>query len=115
MRARAAAAGVAAAGLLAAHVMAAPAARAIAPPVIDPGALPPPGRPGPAEEMRQSEACIAPVVIGDPDVAQPPPGNAMLNVGQAWQYSTGAGVSVAIIDTGVTPNPRVPALFAGGD
>src|ERR1700740_3079183 len=39
----------------------------------------------------------------------------MLNVPQAWQYSTGAGVTVALIDTGVTPNPRLPALFPGGD
>jgi membrane-anchored mycosin MYCP len=115
MRAKAAAAALGAAALLAAHVLGAPAAVAIAPPVIDPGALPPAGTPGPAEEMRQSEACITPVVIADPDVAQPPPGNAMLNVTAAWQYSTGAGVSVAIIDTGVTPSPRLPALFAGGD
>ena len=32
----------------------------------------------------------------------------MLDVKQAWQYSTGAGVTVALIDTGVTPNPRFP-------
>ena len=66
--------------------------------------------------MRQSEQCLQdPVVIADPDVTQPAPGNAMLNVAQAWQYSTGAGVTVAIVDTGVTPNPRFPALFPGGD
>ena len=115
MRAKAAASALAAAALLAAHVVAAPTAMAVAPPVIDPGALPPAETPGPAEEMRQSEACILPVVIADPNVAQPAPGNAMLNVTQAWQYSTGAGVTVAIIDTGVTPNPRFPSLFAGGD
>jgi membrane-anchored mycosin MYCP len=115
MGARAAASALGTAALLAAHVLAAPAAMAIAPPVIDPGALPAAGTPGPAEEMRQSEACITPVVIADPNVTQPAPGNAMLDLTQAWQYSTGAGVSVAIIDTGVTPNPRFPALFAGGD
>jgi membrane-anchored mycosin MYCP len=115
MRVKAAGCALGAAVLLAAHVAVAPAAVAIAPPVIDPGALPLAGTPGPAEEMRQSEACITPVVIADPDVGQPAPGNAMLNVTQAWQYSTGAGVSVAIIDTGVAPNPRFPALFAGGD
>ena len=43
------------------------------------------------------------MVVGDPNVAQPDPGNTMLNIEQAWQYSTGAGVTVAIIDTGVTP------------
>jgi membrane-anchored mycosin MYCP len=113
--AKSAACAAAAAALLATHVLAAPLAGAIAPPVIDPAALPPAGPPGPSQEMRQSEACINPVVIADPDVVQPPPGNAMLNVTQAWQYSTGAGVTVAIIDTGVTPSPRFPALFAGGD
>jgi len=65
--------------------------------------------------MKQNKACVTPVVIADPDVAQPPPGNAMLDIRQAWQYSTGAGVSVALIDTGVTPNPRFPNLFPGGD
>jgi membrane-anchored mycosin MYCP len=88
---------------------------ALAPPVIDPAALPPAETPGPTEEMRQSEACIHPVVIADPDVTQPAPATAALDITQAWQYSTGAGVTVAIIDTGVTPSPRFPALFPGGD
>lgn len=113
--AHAAASALGAAVLLAANVMVAPTAMAIAPPVIDPAALPPAETPGPTEEMRQSEACIKPVVIADPDVSQPAPGNAALNIQQAWQYSTGAGVTVAIIDTGVTPNVRLPALFPGGD
>jgi membrane-anchored mycosin MYCP len=91
MGARAAASALGAVSLLAAHVLAAPAAMAIAPPVIDPGALPAAQTPGPAEEMRQSEACITPVVIADPNVTQPAPGNAMLDLTQAWQYSTGAG------------------------
>lgn len=115
MRAKAVVSALGAAALLAANVLGAPTAMAIAPPVIDPGALPPAQTPGPTEEMRQSEACSTPVVIADPNVGQPAPGNAMLNVTQAWQYSTGAGVTVAVIDTGVTPNPRFPALFAGGD
>jgi len=114
-RLRTASSAGAAAALLAAHLVAPPAAMAIAPPVIDPAALPPAETPGPAEQMRQSEACMKPVVIADPDVAQLAPGNAALNIAQAWQYSTGAGVTVAIIDTGVTPNPRFPSLLAGGD
>src|SRR6059058_2768121 len=115
MRRRGAAAALGAAVLLGANVAAPPVALAIAPPVIDPGALPPAETPGPTEEMRQSEACINPVVIADPDVTQPTPGNVMLNIKQAWQYSTGAGVPVAIIDTGVTANPRFPQLYPGGD
>lgn len=38
----------------------------------------------------------------------------MLNIADAWKYSTGAGVSVAVIDTGIPPGPRLPAL-PGGD
>lgn len=115
MRARQAACSLGAALLMAAHIVAAPAALAIDPPVIDPGALPPEEAPGPTEEMRQNVACVNPVVIANPDLSQPAPGNTMLNIAQAWQYSTGAGVTVALIDTGVTPNPRFPALFPGGD
>ena len=80
MRTKSVACAFGAAALLAANVMAAPTAMAIAPPVIDPAALPPAETPGPTEEMRQSEACKLPVVIADPDVTQPAPGNAMLNV-----------------------------------
>jgi membrane-anchored mycosin MYCP len=115
VRARNAGAAVAAAALLSAQLLAPPAALAVAPPVIDPAALPPDGPPGPTEEMRQNQGCATPVVVGDPDVTQPAPGNAMLNIKQAWQYSTGAGVSLAVIDTGVTPSPRFPELFPGGD
>lgn len=109
------AAALAATGLLALNVVAPPAAMAVTPPVIDPAALPPDETPGPPQEMRQSKGCVAPVVVGDPNVAQPDPGSTMLNVKQAWQHSTGAGVTVAVIDTGVTPNPRLPRLYPGGD
>src|ERR1700680_3106411 len=115
MRARTTAAAFGAIALLSANLVAPPAALAVAPPVIDPGALPPNDPPGPTEEMKQNKACVTPVVIADPDVGQPPPANAMLDTRAAWQYSTGAGVSVALIDTGVTPNPRLPSLFPGGD
>ena len=115
MRVRSTAAAFGAIALLSANLVAPPAAIAVAPPVIDPAALPPNDTPGPTEEMKQNKACVTPVVIADPDVAQPPPGNAMLDIRAAWQYSTGAGVSVALIDTGVTPNPRFANLFPGGD
>jgi membrane-anchored mycosin MYCP len=108
-------AALAAGALLAGHLLVAPVALAVAPPVIDPAALPPDDPPGPPEEMRQNQACALPVVVADPDLTQSAPGNTMLDVTAAWQYSTGAGVTVALIDTGVTPNPRFPALSAGGD
>ncbi len=102
--------------LMCTEAMVAPvAAWAVTPPTIDPGALPADDTPGPSREMRQSLACSTPVVIGDPDVTQPAPGNMMLDLEQAWKFSTGNGVTVALIDTGVTPNPRFPHLYAGGD
>jgi membrane-anchored mycosin MYCP len=101
--------------LLAANVLMPAAAVAIAPPGVDPAALPPDDTPGPDQEMKQENTCAAPLTVATPDVSQPAPGEVMLDIARAWKYSTGAGVAVGMIDTGVTPNPRFPALFAGGD
>lgn len=88
---------------------------AVEPPGVDPAALPAPTDPGPEQAMKQTFKCTPPVTIAEPDVKLPAPGFAMLSIEQAWQYSTGAGVTVGVIDTGVTPNPRFPRLYAGGD
>lgn len=90
-------------------------AGAIAPPGVDPAALPPPSIPGPEQAMEQTFTCSSPITIAEPDVRLPAPGFAMLNIEAAWQYSTGAGVTVGVIDTGVTPSARFPRLYAGGD
>jgi membrane-anchored mycosin MYCP len=39
----------------------------------------------------------------------------MLNLSEAWAFSRGAGVKVAVIDTGVAPHARFPHLIPGGD
>ncbi|WP_246540922.1 type VII secretion-associated serine protease mycosin [Mycobacterium spongiae] len=91
-----------------------PAAQAIPPPSVDPAMVPPDGRPGPEEAMRRSNSCSSPITVRNPDVSEIAPGFNLLNISQAWKYSTGNGVSVAVIDTGVTPNPRLPVV-AGGD
>ena len=39
----------------------------------------------------------------------------MMDMPTAWKESTGAGVVVGIIDTGVAPQPRLPRVMAGGD
>jgi len=91
-----------------------PAAQSIPPPTVDPGAVPPDGKPGPDEPMRQSNICAQPITVADPNVAVTAPGFSMLNIAEAWQYSTGNGVPVAIIDTGINPNPRLPVV-PGGD
>jgi membrane-anchored mycosin MYCP len=64
--------------------------------------------------MRQSNVCARTVTVADPNVAVPAPGFMMLNIGKAWQYSTGNGVAVAVIDTGVNPSHRLPVV-PGGD
>jgi len=113
--ARTASAAAVAALLLGANVMMPAAAVAIDPPGVDPAALPPDDTPGPDQEMKQQNTCADPLTVANPDVTQAAPGNVMLDVAKAWKYSTGAGVTVGLIDTGVTPNPRFPALFPGGD
>ena len=91
-----------------------PAAQAIPPPSVDPSLVPPDGPPHPDQPMRQSNICARTITVADPNVALPAPNLAMLNIGKAWQYSTGNGVPVAVIDTGVNPNPRLPVV-PGGD
>jgi membrane-anchored mycosin MYCP len=101
--------------MLMANIAMPAAALAIERPKVDPAALPPDGVPGPDQEMKQDNPCAAPLTVAVPDVVQQSPGNVMLAIPQAWKFSTGAGVTVGLVDTGVTPSPRFPALFAGGD
>ena len=91
-----------------------PASLAVAPPSADPALVPADGPPTPEQPMRQSNECAHAMTALVPDVAIPTPGFAMLNISTAWQYSTGNGVTIALIDTGVNPNPRLPVL-PGGD
>lgn len=90
------------------------AAQAITQPSVDPDRVPVDGRPGPEHAMRQNARCRTAIATPEPDVSQPAPGFAMLSIERAWQYSTGSGVRVAVIDTGVTPSARLPVI-PGGD
>jgi len=49
----------------------------------------------------------------DPRVATP--NQLSFNLSEAWQHSRGDGQTVAVIDTGVQPGPRLPNVEAGGD
>lgn len=91
-----------------------PSAQAIPPPAIDPSRVPADGRPTPEQPMRQSNMCARTITVADPNVTVSAPGFTMLNISKAWQYSTGNGVPVAIIDTGINPGPRL-RVVAGGD
>lgn len=92
-----------------------PAASALAYPVVDPAALPPDGPPAPGQEMRQNGQCQVYGAMPGFDPAAVPPSQAMLNLPEAWKTSRGRGVVVAVIDSGVTPQPRLPNLAPGGD
>jgi membrane-anchored mycosin MYCP len=94
-------------------LLTAPPALAITPPSIDPGAVPA-DQTGPDQPTEQRVLCSAPTVLPDANFHDPPWSNSYIGVDDAHKFATGAGVTVAVIDTGVTASPRVPAE-AGGD
>lgn len=91
----------------------APPALAITPPPIDPGALPPDVT-GPDQPTEQRVQCSGPTVLPESTFHDPPWSNSYIGVAEAHKFATGAGVTVAVIDTGVNASPRVPAE-PGGD
>ena len=92
-----------------------PHASALSYPVVDPAALPPDGPPTPGQEMRNNGGCLFYGALPGFDPVPVPPSQAMLNLPEAWKTSRGRGVVVAVIDSGVTPQPRLPNLTPGGD
>jgi membrane-anchored mycosin MYCP len=91
----------------------APPAWAIDPPVIDAAAVPP-DQLGPDEPTEQRYECKGPTVMPNSNFADKPWANNYLRIADAQKFATGAGVTVAVIDTGVNGSPRVPAE-PGGD
>src|SRR4051794_4927551 len=65
--------------------------------------------------MRQAAYCTRVATLPGTDYRVQPKYMDMLNLAEAWQFGRGAGVKVAIIDTGVNPHPRRPTLVGGGD
>lgn len=69
----------------------------------------------PATRAQEVEALACPeVAIADPSSAVLDEHLAQ-SLSQAHQLATGAGVMVAVIDTGVSLHPRLPHLIPGGD
>lgn len=89
-------------------------AHALTPPTIDAAAVPP-DTVGPEQPMQLQVECQVPGVLPGSNFADPPPGWRLLNLGATRPFATGAGQTVAVIDTGVTPNPRLRNLRPGGD
>ncbi|MGE0779290.1 type VII secretion-associated serine protease mycosin [Mycolicibacterium sp.] len=90
-------------------------AAAIPPPELDQAATPPPGSAGPVQPMAQRSPCVVSGVLAGTDPAAVSPNQVSLNLAEAWRHSLGDGQLVAVIDTGVTPGPRLPDVEAGGD
>ena len=90
-------------------------ARAIEPPQINREAVPKDAAPGPESPNKQNYDCRVAAVFPDTDFQAVNPAVASLNLGEAWRYSRGEGQTVAVIDTGVRPHPRLPNLLPGGD
>ncbi|MGY4098696.1 type VII secretion-associated serine protease mycosin [Nocardia sp. R16R-3T] len=90
-------------------------ASAVEPPQVVVGAAPPDEAPGPEIPTKQDKGCLAAGVLKDSDMSRVPPPELMLDLPRARALSRGTGVTVAVIDTGVTPSSRLPGLVGGGD
>ncbi len=64
--------------------------------------------------MEQRRVCAAPSTFPNSNFADRPWANDYLRLSDAQKFATGAGITVAVIDTGVTGSARVPAE-PGGD
>jgi membrane-anchored mycosin MYCP len=92
-----------------------PRASAVEPPQIDLGALSADSPPGPDQPMRQGAYCTRVGTLPGTDYRVQPHFLDMLDLPEAWRFGRGAGIKVAVIDTGVSPHPRLPNLIPGGD
>ncbi|GAC70496.1 type VII secretion-associated serine protease mycosin [Gordonia soli] len=88
---------------------------AVTPPTVDSRALVRSAPVAPTEKTEQRTLCAAPRVAGGRDLSIPSAAQRMMNLPEAWRFSRGAGQKVAVIDTGVTPHPRLGRVQAGGD
>ncbi|MHA3024117.1 type VII secretion-associated serine protease mycosin [Mycobacterium sp. BMJ-28] len=96
-------------------VLICPSAGAITPPQVDGQVAPPAGAAGPVQTMALRTPCATTGVLSGSDPAAVNPNQVTLNLSGAWRYGRGEGQTVAVIDTGVHPGPRLPNVEAGGD
>ena len=70
----------------------------------------------PDEATKQIAACVTADPKSTGAITQAPWGQTQLRFTDAWPLSTGKGIRVAVIDTGVNPHPRFGTpVIAGGD
>lgn len=89
-------------------------AYAVSPPPIDHRRLPQSTPATPTQPTVQREVCAVPSMVRGPDAT----GSSQLSgldLPQVWKLTRGSGQRVAVIDTGVSPHPRLLSTSAGGD
>lgn len=82
-------------------------------PVVDPALLPEPAPPMPPDPTEQRNACVA--VSQAVDGPAVPAAQRLLDFGSVWPITRGSGQLIAVVDTGISPHPRLPGLRPGGD
>ncbi len=88
---------------------------AVVPPVADIGGAPPDSD-GPERPLRfNNPRCVEPGVLPNSNLAAAPAPANTLRIDEAHRFSTGAGVTVAVLSTGVRPQPRLRGLDGAGD
>lgn len=95
---------------------AAPMAGAIEQPKYDAGRDVPPadGTPSPPLPMKQDTQCVTSAILGNSQF-DTIPASTVFEVNRLNQLAVGRGQTVAVIDSGVNGNVRLPALIGGGD
>ncbi|WP_330179086.1 type VII secretion-associated serine protease mycosin [Nocardia sp. NBC_01503] len=88
-------------------------AQAVTPPGVDPGALVTDAPVAPPEPAQQRLLCSRPIWTGPAPTAVSAAQKA-LGLDRAWEFTRGAGQTVAVIDTGVNRHPRL-TVEPGGD
>lgn len=91
-------------------------ANALPEPVYDAGRdiAPPDGNPAPPLPMEQKSQCVASAVLENSQFDSIPV-NTVFEVPRLHELARGSGQTVAVIDSGVSPNVRLPSLIGGGD
>ena len=89
-----------------------PSAQAVSPPQIDDKWLPKPALPAPPWPTVQREVCASITAASQPGRSQLA---GLDDLPRVWRLTRGAGQRIAVIDTGVSRQRRLPDVVAGGD
>lgn len=90
-------------------------AGAVTPPDASIGAAPPDSV-GPERPVRKNNPrCVEGGTLPASNLTAPPQAASTLQLDRAHEFSTGSGVTVAVISTGVRPQPRLAGVLPGGD